>query len=257
MSPLGSSTSTNRSCAVSTSVAFVDRGALFVALSREPAALLVIDPSTGRQLPVITLATESREDTGHAIFHSDSGAGVACASCHPEGRDDGHAWRSQELGARRTPSLLGTLSNTAPYHWNGEAKDLASLVRLTFESRMRGPSLPDERIDAMDGWLRALKEMPAAKPSDPASARRGKALFEGSAHCAGCHSGAMRTNNATINVSTGGSFQVPSLVGVAWRAPLLHDGSAPSVRAVLQRSHGGGPLQDQQIVDLDTYVGTF
>ncbi|HSO34616.1 MAG TPA: cytochrome-c peroxidase [Labilithrix sp.] len=240
-----------------TSVAFASSGAAVVALSREPAALLVVDPVNGHQRTPIALAPESREDTGHAIFHSNSGAGVACASCHPDGRDDGHAWASKELGRRRTPSLLGTIANTAPYHWNGEAKDMPALLRLTFQSRMRGPELSDDRLDVLDTWLRALKEMPPAASQDPAAVSRGKALFEGAATCQGCHSGAMRTNNATVDVQTGGSFQVPSLVGVAWRAPLLHDGTAPSVKALLERAHGGQALQPQQILDLDAYVRTF
>ena len=37
----------------------------------------------------IPYAEGSREDTGHAIFHSNSGGFLACASCHPEGGDDG------------------------------------------------------------------------------------------------------------------------------------------------------------------------
>lgn len=242
-----------------TSVAFAD-DATVVALSREPAALVVVhlDPDTGaKETGRIPLAVESREDTGHAIFHSNSGVGVACASCHPDGRDDGHAWKSIDLGARRTPSLLGTLAGTAPYHWNGEAPDLKALMQLTFQTRMHGPVLTDDRVDAIGGWLRALAAPPAAKPADAAAASRGKALFEGSAACSTCHSGAMRTNNATLDVSTGGAFQVPSLVGVSWRAPYLHDGSAPTVRAVLQRPHGGATLSPAQLGDLDAYVGTF
>ena len=35
-----------------------------------------------------------------------------------------------------------------------------------------------------------------------------------------CHSGALFTNNATVDVGTGRAFQVPSLRGVAWRAPV-------------------------------------
>ena len=242
-----------------TSVAFAD-DATVVALSREPAALVVvhIDPDTGgKEIARIPLATDSREDTGHAIFHSNSGVGVACASCHPDGRDDGHAWKSIDLGARRTPSLLGTLAGTAPYHWNGEAPDLKALMQLTFQSRMQGPALTDDRFDAIGGWLRALAAPPAAKPADAAAASRGKALFEGAAACSTCHSGAMRTNNATLDVSTGGAFQVPSLVGVSWRAPYLHDGSAPTVRSLLQRSHGGATLSPAQLGDVDAYVATF
>ncbi|MEA2748050.1 MAG: hypothetical protein QOI41_2193, partial [Myxococcales bacterium] len=79
-----------------TSVVFVD-DVTVVALSREPAALVVVGVTSGSELARIALATDSREDTGHAIFHSNSGVGVACASCHPDGRDDGHAWKSIEL----------------------------------------------------------------------------------------------------------------------------------------------------------------
>ena len=240
-----------------TSAAFASGGTTLVALSREPAALLVVDPTNGHAQAPITLSATSREDTGHAIFHSNSGAGAACASCHPDGRDDGHAWASQSLGARRTPSLLGTVANTAPYHWNGEAKDMAALLRLTFQSRMRGPTLTDDHLDVLDTWLRSLKELPPAQPEDPAAAVRGKAIFEGATSCQSCHSGVMHTNNATVDAQTGGSFQVPSLVGVAWRAPFLHDGSAPSVKALLGRTHGGITLEMQQILDVEAYVKTF
>jgi cytochrome c peroxidase len=67
----------------------------------------------------------------------------------------------------------------------------------------------------------------------------------------------MKTNNASMNVGTGGLFQVPSLVGVAWRTPLFHDGSAASVSAVLARGHGGATLQAQQESDLAAYLETF
>lgn len=240
-----------------TSAAFAKRGAVVVALSREPAMLVVVDVSTMQEEARIALATESREDTGHAIFHSNSGAGAACASCHPDGRDDGHAWRSVELGARRTPSLLGTLANTAPYHWTGEAKDMTALVQLTFESRMKGQKLAPDQLAAIEGWLGALRAPPAAPPSDAAAAQRGKALFEGAATCASCHSGAMMTNNASRDVGTGGVFQVPPLVGVGWRAPYLHDGSAESLGAVLTRGHAGTALQPKQIADLTTYLETL
>lgn len=240
-----------------TSVAFARGGSVVVALSREPAAMIVIDSRTFVERSRVALSTVSREDTGHAVFHSNSGVGVACASCHPDGRDDGHAWRSLELGPRRTPSLLGTLAGTAPYHWNGEAKNLSDIARLTFQSRMRGPILSDERVGAINGWLGSLPAMPPMKAADPAARSRGKALFEGAGNCTQCHSGPMATNNETVDVHTGGVFQVPSLVGVSWRAPLLHDGRAPSISALLAGDHGEGHLAPSQIADLTSYVETL
>jgi hypothetical protein len=55
---------------------------------------------------------------------------------------------------------------------------------------------------------------------------RGQAIFEDAAHaaCTICDSGPELTNDASVDVGTGGTFQVPRLLGVAWRAPFLHDG---------------------------------
>jgi len=38
----------------------------------------------------------------------------------------------------------------------------------------------------------------------------------------------MLTNNQSADVGTGGTFQVPSLVDLAHRAPYMHDGCAPA-----------------------------
>lgn len=238
-----------------TSVTYQPTTSSYFALSREPAALLEIDASSFAVTQQIPLSTISRKDTGFAVFHANSGAGVACASCHPEGRDDGHAWRSRALGARRTPSLVGTLAGTAPYHWNGEAPDLRAIMTLTFEGRMRGPALTSAEDDAVAGWLTALPALPRPRLEKPLAVERGKAVFEGaSARCAACHAGAMRTNNQSVDLGTGEVIQVPSLVGVAHRAPYLHDGSAPSLRAVLQAPHGGAMVAPGEIEDLVAFL---
>jgi cytochrome c peroxidase len=122
---------------------------------------------------------------------------------------------------------------------------------------MKGPTLTWSQLDAADAWLRALPAPPAAKAADASAAERGQALFEGAANCATCHSGAMRTNNQSRDVQTGGVFQVPSLIGVSWRAPYLHDGSAPSIAALLGTGHGGATLDASQIEDITAYVETF
>lgn len=233
----------------------------FYALSREPAALFEVAPSARGVFDRIALSTASVRDTGHAIFHASSGAGgVACASCHPEGRDDGHAWRSVSLGARRTPSLVGTLAGTAPYHWNGEARGLEDLMTMTFTERMRGPALKDDQRAAIAGWLGELP--PLRRASTPASfapaVARGQAIFESAtARCSSCHSGPMRTNNASVDVGTGGLLQVPSLNGVVHRAPYLHDGSRPHLRAVVQRPHAGATVREDEIEDLVAFLGSL
>jgi hypothetical protein len=244
-----------------TSVVYQPQRNRFYALSREPAQLVELEVGVATDVGRIALSSDSHRDTGHAIFHASAGqGGVACASCHPEGRDDGHAWRSISLGARRTPSLVGTVAGTAPYHWNGEAPGLDELMTMTFTERMRGPSLLAGQKSAISGWLGELPPLrhgPAATAVLPAIAR-GRAVFESErAGCGSCHSGTLRTNNASIDVGTGGTFQVPSLIGVVHRAPYLHDGSRPHLRAILDQPHGGAVVVRDEIDDLVAFLDSL
>ena len=85
---------------------------------------------------------------------------------------------------------------------------------------------------------------------------RGAAVFQ--ERCASCHAGAMLTNNATVDVGTGGAFQVPSLVGVGWRQPLMHAGCARTLIDRFDPECGGAyhgdtrtlaPARIQDLVD--------
>jgi len=94
----------------------------------------------------ILLSSESRADTGLALFHLNPGGGVACASCHPEAGMDGHVWNFAEFGPRVTQPLEGQVSKRAPFHWSGDLKDWPSLVgevmmkRMAIEAIYRRPS---------------------------------------------------------------------------------------------------------------------
>jgi hypothetical protein len=240
-------------------VAFDGAGELLVQ-SREPAALYIMTPDRTQVWKTITLATDSREDTGHAVFHSNTGAGVTCASCHAEGGDDAHIWQFENLGPRRTPALHGTAANTEPYHWDGSQKDMTDIVTHVFEGRMSGPKLQDDQVKALKQWINAL---PAPTPLHGMneSASRGMKLFA-SQGCSGCHAGSMLTNNQTIDVGTGGGFQVPSLKGVAWRSPFLHDGCASTLTDRFGpcggTQHGDtSSLTPDQVADLVAYLETL
>src|SRR5262249_30601553 len=76
-------------------IGFAPEGQLIIQ-SREPASLVL---GWDEQ---IDLAADSVADTGHAVFHANAGAGVACASCHLEGGDDGRTWWFDNSGLRRT-----------------------------------------------------------------------------------------------------------------------------------------------------------
>ncbi len=205
---------------------------------REPSALVYLGQT-------ISLGGESRFDTGHSVFHGNSGAFIACASCHPEGGDDGRTWNFDGIGDRRTPALHGDLRGTEPFHWDGDMTDLGTLVHEVFTGRMSGPSLDAHQVDALGGWLDAIPAPVGEASLDTAGAARGQGLFYGEAHCGDCHSGALFTNNTTVDVGTGGRFQVPSLIGVSYRLPLMHSGCATSMRARFEPGCGGGDSHGQ------------
>ena len=207
-------------------VAFDGPGQLLVQ-TREPAELRIYE--AGGSAVAVTLSSVSREDTGHDIFHTQAGAMIACASCHPEGRDDGHVWILDNQ-RRRTPSLQGTIAGTAPYHWPGDEANLTVLTNDVYTSRMSGSVLASDQMGALTGWVQKVPAPPAPASSKTSASTRGKALFErADVGCATCHSGPKYTNNKTVDVGTGGSFQVPPLVGVGWRTPLMHDGCAATI----------------------------
>ncbi len=240
-------------------VAFDGAGELIVQ-SREPAALYVMTPDHARVWKTIELGGDSREDTGHAVFHSDSGSGVACASCHAEGGEDGHTWDFDTLGPRRTPSLRGTLAHTEPFHWDGSQKDMGDILTHVFEERMSGPQLGDSQVSAVTHWVYGIPAPPPLRAVDDA-VTRGQALFE-SHGCPGCHSGPMLTNNQTVDVGTGAAFQVPSLKGVGWRDPFLHDGCAADLRERFGPCGGGqhgntADLDPVGVSDLAAYLETL
>lgn len=250
-----------------TSAAWTDDGQLVV-LSRDAVdgtgAQLVVIGSDARVQSRISLGGASAFDTGHAVFHANSGGFIACASCHPEGAEDGRIWTFGSIGPRRTPAMHGDLRGTEPFHWDGDMNDLGHLTQEVFTGRMQGPALRPAQVDALGHWIDELPAPVTARPADPEAAERGRALFYGSAQCSACHSGALLTNNQTVDVGTGGAFQVPSLVGVSFRTPVMHSGCATTLTARFDPACGGGDrhghtsdLTDAQIADLVTYMQTL
>jgi hypothetical protein len=205
-------------------VAYSQAGVLF-AQTREPANLWRAD--TGQ---TITLASSSRADTGHLIFHSNAGSGLACASCHPEGGEDGRVWNFACAGQRRTQSIRGGISQTAPFHWDGSEHDFSHLMDDVFTGRMSGPMLNADQKTALQSWVDTIPAMPATENLDAAAVMRGSMLFHDTkVGCVTCHAGSLLTNNLNVDVGTGQMFQVPSLRGVSWRTPLMHNGCAATL----------------------------
>jgi cytochrome c553 len=227
------------------------------AFIREPAQLVKVIDALNSAIPAPGAA--SIVSTGHELFHTGTPNHLACASCHPEAGEDGNVWALPE-GNFRTPTLRGGISMTAPFHWGGEETTMSKLMFDIFGSRMGGPIESDDRVAALEHWLDA---QPARTPpaQDPAAVQRGEALFNASdTGCTACHSGALGTNNTTVNVGTGQPLQVPRLVELSYRAPFLHDGRAPSLEDRFGPIGGGdthgitSQLTAAQVSDLITYL---
>jgi mono/diheme cytochrome c family protein len=237
-------------------VAVAFAGDRVVVQLREPAGLWLPDLEPA-DAALLRFPGVSRRDTGHEAFHRAAPARIACASCHPEGAEDGHVWQF-DAGPRRTQALGGGLLATAPFHWDGAMAGVQDLVHEVFTRRMGGKLQPDQ-VGALERWLDTLPG-PAAPPArDAVAVARGRELFTGAAGCAACHAGARLTSNASVDVGTGGMFQVPSLLGVWARAPYLHDGCAVTLRDRFGPCGGAAHgitanLSSTQVDDLVAYL---
>lgn len=239
-----------------------------VATTRLGEDVLPTDVVIGRKL--FFSATDARM--------SNPGTGIACASCHLEGREDGHVWNTTE-GPRQTPSLAGRLTEkTAPFHWNGEFPDLMEFMSHTVTTRMGGSAVTPMMEQQLASFIRSIPPPDnALKERTPSEVvARGRAVFE-SAQCATCHTGEAMTDNQFADVGTlvssgpvldhlefnAKGLNTPSLLGLGRTAPFLHDGSAMTLRARLMQnkannSHGAtADLNEAQVSDLVAYLKTL
>ncbi len=238
--------------------AYARTGTLYVQ-TRAPAGLLNVATGTKVVFPV-----SERKDIGHALFHQRTAAALACASCHPEGHEDGRVWQFAPMGPRRTQALGGVLSETFPLHWDGALPNLQSLMNDVFVTRMGGQQPKQTEVLGLQTWLDALP-VPKSKPvADATAVTRGQALFKDvNIGCATCHSGPRFTNNQTMDVGTGPRMQTPSLVGISARGPFLHNGCAKTLADRFGPCGGGdkhgltSQLSAGQVGDLVAYLETL
>lgn len=213
--------------------------------------------------------TSARVERGRALFHATgeariSGDGRACASCHPDGRDDALVWSSPK-GPRQTPMLAGRLDGAAPFGWNGDAADVSTHLVSTFK-RLGGTGLTGEDKDALIAYVRAMRPPPAATPEDRAAVERGRALYASSeTGCASCHGaggdlpdGDKHDVKSRARGDVERRFDTPSLRFVSGSAPYFHDGRYPDLATLLAKSDGKmgrtKHLTSSQVADLEAYL---
>jgi cytochrome c peroxidase len=214
---------------------------------------------------------------GRTLFHATgdtriSSDGRACASCHPDGRDDGLVWATPD-GPRQTPSLAGRLAGTAPYGWNGARSTVKKHVTGTLK-RLGGAGLPDTDMDALIAYCMAMKAPPraalaTAAVEDHPLVDEGRDLFESDrAGCASCHmADGTFTDGNRHNVGSKAKgdanrrFDTPSLRFVSGTAPYFHDGRYPTLRALLLSVDGKmghtAQLSSHQVDALQAYLETL
>jgi hypothetical protein len=242
-----------------TSVAWTPSGDLLIFYPEAPA--IIVREAGGPLAHRISLPGKAHNDPGRNVFHSQTALGIACASCHPEGREDGIVWDFGLEGQRRTQSLAGNILDRAPYHWDAVEATLPVLLDDVFAKRMSGGVLTPGEKASLGPWLDRVPA-PQAAPGDVAAIERGKAIFEdGNVGCVACHSGPLLTNNQKANVGTGGNFKTPSLLGLADRAPFLHTGCATTLMDRFGSCNAGpgvhgdtSQLSPEQLSDLVQYL---
>jgi mono/diheme cytochrome c family protein len=211
-------------------------------------------------------------DIGRTLFHLAgdrrlSREGLACASCHPDGRDDGLTWATSD-GPRQTLMLAGRLEGTEPFAWSGTSMRVADHLEHTLQ-RLGGNGLGDREREAISSYCFTMKTF-GAPPHADARAARGKQIFESAdAGCASCHAGqgGLFTDRKKHDVGSQtltdeqATFDTPSLRFVGGTAPYFHDGRYASLRDLLVGSSGKmgktAQLSPEDLDSLEAYLKTL
>jgi cytochrome c553 len=187
---------------------------------------------------------------GRVLFHTSGDSrishdGRACASCHPDGRDDSLTWATPN-GPRRSIELSGRVAETAPFSWSGGEHTLQQHLTVTF-SRLKGVGgLKSLELDALVAYVEALPTpppTPAPQGELATKVARGHAIFTSeAAGCSACHAGGFETDNARHDVQSKGTFDnapefnTPSLKFVGGLGPYFHDGRYKTLHELLTDS---------------------
>jgi len=212
-------------------------------------SLLPLDQATpvAFTLPAHAAPLEATLALGRRLFHAAgderiAGDGRACASCHPDGRDDGFTWSTPD-GPRQTPMLAARLADTAPYGWNGANVDLKGHVHHTFR-RLFGHGLEPGDSAALLAYVRRMS-VPFARAALTPEAVRGEAIFHSAeTACATCHADARTADGASHDVQSrikgdkSAGFDTPSLRFLGQSAPYFHDGRYATLADLLRGVDG-------------------
>jgi DNA-binding beta-propeller fold protein YncE/mono/diheme cytochrome c family protein len=202
---------------------------------------------------------------GRRLFHGAGDArisvdGRACASCHPDGREDGLTWPTP-FGARQTPMLAGRLDDAVgPYGWHGDATTVEAHLKQTF-SRLGGRGLTGDDLDALIAYCREMPTPPVAPAEDPAVVRGKELFFADTVGCATCHKQGGGSDGSRHAVGSGADLDTPSLRFVSGTAPYFHDGRYATLSELLEATQGkmgwANGMSPEDLTALEAYVRTL
>lgn len=190
-------------------------------------------------------AEDYQKTMGRMLFHISgdkriAADGRACASCHPDGRDDGFTWATPD-GPRQPPMLAGRVEGTAPYSWSNLHPTLNDHLSQTI-SRLHGKGLPAQDTEALVHYVQTMPGPPVKPaPERDALIARGKELFNAQeTGCTHCHreesaftDGALHDISSAAFADKTSLFETPSLRFIGGTAPYFHDGRYSSLRDLL------------------------
>jgi len=230
-----------------------------------PAERIAMAPNPAHKLAVATAL-------GRLLFHSVGDAriardGRACASCHPEGRDDSLVWATPD-GPRRTIMLAGRVQGTAPYAWNGSEESLRVHLSTTFDRLNGAGGLKSVELDGLTAYVESLAPPVTPPALRDAQVQRGAELFASAdVGCASCHAGSLATDNQRHDVKSKtdadktGEFNTPSLHLVGGTGPYFHDGRYKSLHDLLSATRDDmghtSQLSPRDLEAIEAYVRTL
>jgi hypothetical protein len=224
-----------------------DHAVAILPLDHPDDATLIASAERGRSKLTPTAAI------GRRLFHHTDDArvasdGRACASCHPDGREDALSWSTPD-GPRQTIMLAGRVQASSPFGWNGAHADIKIHLSQTFK-RLGGRGINDDQtLDALIEYVNSMRgptpDAPPAAEDKRALIARGQDLFfDEQRGCAGCHVGGSGTDQAThdvgsaLKIDRSQPFDTPSLRFISGTAPYFHDGRFATLDEVLTASDG-------------------
>lgn len=223
--------------------------------------------------------TQEKVELGRRLFNDrrlSRDQSVSCASCHDPERafSDGRPVAIgvfERVGRRNAPALVNRGYGRS-FFWDGRVATLEEQVlkpiqdpnemdMMLSEASARVGSTPDGIARALASYVRSLlsgdsgfdRFINGDRGALSAEQQAGLQIFRGKGNCTACHVGPNFTDERLHNTGVAwqdgrltdpgagdGTFKTPTLREIARTAPYMHDGSVPTLEAVVDYYDAGG-----------------